>query len=353
MVQRSLISVTLLCAVVLVSPAHTADRAVVWLTTTAAALERELNAHAARGLRLAAVSDGLPCSLTVMQAPEKPAGAAAYRVVADRNLAGALDSLAAEGYTPRGSVRQFGGRISVIFERGSAERTEGAARSATRESWRVLEFGEFDAVEKVVMDAASEGYRPRLLARQAFRSWPGLSERGLLLASKPEGGHAREARVLIAKSRNIDALDKDLQTATAAGWGFDVLFTAARDGVRDGRRERVAIALSRDAAETTKPVTARLERASSFGIFGAGTSLGGGPFWDDYYAYAFTPVDRRQIWASPIRLSKNEADCLGLDFTLRLDAPRDLAWSIVSLLARPISTGGFELVYVTDQRLGF
>ena len=37
----------------------------------------------------------------------------------------------------------------------------------------------------------------------------------------------------------------------------------------------------------------------------------------------------------------------------RLDAPRDLAWSIVSLLARPISTGGVELVYLTDQRLGF
>ena len=88
MTRRSLVSVTLLYAVVVVSPARSADRAVVWLTTTEAGLERELNAHAAHGLRFAAVSDGLPCSLTVMQAPEKPAGTAAYRVVTDRNLAG-------------------------------------------------------------------------------------------------------------------------------------------------------------------------------------------------------------------------------------------------------------------------
>ena len=343
MPHRSLVSLTLLCAAALVAPAHSADRALVWLTSTDAGLERDLNAHAARGLRFAAVSDGLPCSLTVMQTPERASGPAAYRVVADRNLASALDGLAADGFMPRGAVRQFAGRINVIFERAGGP----------RESWRVLEFAEFDDVEKVVLAAAADGYRPRLLTRQAFKSWPGLSEKGLLLASKAEGARAREARVLMAKSKNIDALDKQLQTAAAAGWGFDVLFTAARDGLRDGRRERVAIALSRDASEKVKPTPARLERASSFGILGAGTSLGGGPFWDDYYAYAFAPVDRHQIWASPIRLSKNEADCLGLDFKLRLDAPRDLAWSIVSLLARPISTGGFELVYITDQRLGF
>ena len=79
--------------------------------------------------------------------------------------------------------------------------------------------------------------------------------------------------------------------------------------------------------------------------------VGAAPFWDDY-AVAYTPADRRQIWASPIRLSKSESSCVGLDFKLRFDAPADLAWSIVSLLARPLSTGGFELVYVTDQRLG-
>ena len=32
------------------------------------------------------------------------------------------------------------------------------------------------------------------------------------------------------------------------------------------------------------------------------------------------------------------------------DAPRDLTWSIVGLAARKLSTGGYELVYVTDQR---
>jgi hypothetical protein len=52
------------------------------------------------------------------------------------------------------------------------------------------------------------------------------------------------------------------------------------------------------------------------------------------------------------RLSKSEADCFGLELKLRFDAPHDLAWTIVSPLARPIASGGFERVYVTDQRLG-
>jgi hypothetical protein len=233
--------------------------------------------------------------------------------------------------------------VHVILER----------TAAARERWRVIEFAELDEVEKAVMAAAQDGYRARLLIRPAFKSWPGLSERGLILASKAEAGRARESRVLIGRSRNLDAIDKELQSAVAAGWTLDLLFTAARDGIRDGRRERIALALSRDGAEATKAPAVRLERASSFGIFGSGVPLGGAPFWDEYYAYAFTPADRRQIWASPIRLSKDESGCLGLDLKLRFDAPRDHAWTIVGLLARPISTGGVELVYVTEQRLGF
>jgi hypothetical protein len=42
-----------------------ADRAVAWLTSTDAALERELNALAGRGRRFAAVSDGLSCPITM------------------------------------------------------------------------------------------------------------------------------------------------------------------------------------------------------------------------------------------------------------------------------------------------
>ena len=92
-------------------------------------------------------------------------------------------------------LRQFGGRVNVIFER--------ATGAAARESWRLLEFGDLDEAEKIVMAAARDGYRVRLLARPAFKSWPGLSERGLLLASKAEGTAAREARLLVGRSRNV------------------------------------------------------------------------------------------------------------------------------------------------------
>jgi hypothetical protein len=38
---------------------------------------------------------------------------------------------------------------------------------------------------------------------------------------------------------------------------------------------------------------ARLERASSFGIFGSGSPVGGGPSRDDSDAHTFTGADRR------------------------------------------------------------
>src|SRR5262245_3406404 len=54
-----------------------ADRAVYWTIAAEGGLERELNTYAARGLRVAATSDGLPCGVTVMQAPEQAGAPAA------------------------------------------------------------------------------------------------------------------------------------------------------------------------------------------------------------------------------------------------------------------------------------
>ena len=42
--------------------------------------------------------------------------------------------------------------------------------------------------------------------------------------------------------------------------------------------------------------------------------------------------------------------CLG---GFRFDAPRDQLADIVALLARPVPSGGFELVVVSNQRIGF
>ena len=100
-----------------------ADREVVWMTARDAALERELNTHAARGLRAAAVSDGLPCAVTVMQAPAQPLPPAPYRVVADRDLGASLPPLTDEGYVPRFAHWSTTGRALVIFEKVTANRT--------------------------------------------------------------------------------------------------------------------------------------------------------------------------------------------------------------------------------------
>ena len=92
MTRSALLAIALLIAPA-TGPALAADRPIGWLRS-GGSLERDLNAQAARGLRFAAASDGLPsCSVIVMQAPEKPAGAVEYRVVADRTLADSLPGL--------------------------------------------------------------------------------------------------------------------------------------------------------------------------------------------------------------------------------------------------------------------
>lgn len=322
------------------SAAATADRAVIWTTSGEAALERELNAGAARGLRLAAVSDGLPCTVTAMQAPEATPSSLAYRVVADRDLDARLATLVADGFIPRLPHRRQAGRAHVVFERGGNE------RPAT--TWRTIEFADLNALPAALEAAAAEGYQPRLLARYPLRSWPGLSERGLILASRTAAA-AREVRVVVGQSNRIDAAAKDVAAAAAAGFGLDLFFTGSRDGSPALRRERMVAVMSR-ASGATAPRAVTIEKSTSFGMFGSGEPLGAAPFWDDSYVYAFAPANRRQIWASPIRLSADEAMCGRVEWKLGADAPRDLTWSIVGLAARKLSTGGYELVYVTDQR---
>lgn len=317
-----------------------ADRALAWLTASGAALERELNNYAARGLRAAAVSEGLPCAVTVMQAPATAGGAAQYRVVQDRNLAGALSELPDAGFEPRFAPRMSVGRAEVIFER-----VEGVRAVA---SWRLIEFADLDALEPALAAAARDGYQPRLLARAFLKSWPGLSEKGLLLAARTANGAPRDAKVVVGTSRNVDQIAKTVADATTAGWHIDLLMSSARDGSRELRRERIVAVMTRPSSGVTSGPKATIERSSSFGVFGKGPLAGAVPFWNEY-AFAWTPAERRQVWASPIRLSADQGRCIGLDLKLRVDAPRDQTWSIVGLIARPLDIGGFELVYLTDQ----
>ena len=330
-------------AVMLAPGIYAADRAVVWMSATERTFERELNTHAARGLRLAATSDGLPCTVAVMQAPERAGAPAAYRVVQERELAAALDALIDEGFVPRASARTIGTRHQVVFERTTPTRPPG--------DWRLIAFDKLEDLEPALVAAAGEGFQVRLVVRAPFRSWPGLSEKGLVLAMKPPSGPARQARVLVGANRDLKDVAGALRTATAEGWSLDGVLTSARDGSRDARRERVVLILSRAGAASAASA-ASIERHTSFGIFGSGTVLGTGVFWNDYLT-AWTPAGRRQIWASPIQLSGLEANCVGFEFKLRIDGMNDQAHDIVALLAKPRTTGGYELVVVTEQRLGF
>jgi len=320
-----------------------ADREVVWMTSRDAALERELNTHAARGLRAAAVSDGLPCAVTVMQAPAQALPPAQYRVVADRNLVASLPPLTDEGYVPRLAQRSATGRALVIFEKMTASRT-------AAEAWQLVEFADMTALSAALEAPAREGFQPRLLARYPLKTWPGLSERGQILLSKRAGAKPRDVRVVAGQSRNVDAVTKAVADAAAAGFDFDLLATGSRDGSKTLRRERLHVVLSRETGAAAGRAI-RIERESSFGTFGSGLPLGTAPFWDDDYVHVWSPADRRQTWASPIRLSANEANCIGLSFKLRIDGPRDQSSDIVGLAARKV-LNGYELIYLTDQRLG-
>jgi hypothetical protein len=305
--------------------------------------ERELNTHAARGLRFAATSDGLPCTVAVMQAPERAGAPAAYRVVQERELATALDALIDEGFVPRASARTIGTRHQVVFERTAPTRPPG--------DWRLLALDKREDLEPALVAAAGAGFQVRLVVRAPFRSWPGLSEKGLVLAMKPPSGPARQARVLVGSNRDLKDVAGALQTATTEGWGLDGLVTSARDGSRDARRERVVLMLSRGPGAAASGGAVSIERHTSFGIFGSGTANGAGLFWSDYLT-AWTPRDRHQIWASPIQLSGLEANCVGFEFKMRIDGMNDQAHDIVALLARPRTTDGYELVVVTEQRIG-
>ncbi len=330
--------------VCLAGAAALADREVVWMTSRDAALERELNTHAARGLRAAAVSDGLPCAVTVMQAPAQPLPPAQYRVVADRDSGASLPPLTDEGYVPRFAHRSAAGRaLAVSFEKTTASRTAAVP-------WQLVEFADMNALAAALEAPAREGFQPRLLARYPLKTWPGLSERGQILLAKRPGAKARDVRVVAGQSRNIDAVTKAVADAAAAGFDFDLLATGSRDGSRLLRRERLHVVLSRETGAAAGRAIA-LERESSFGTFGSGLPLGTAPFWDDDYVHVWSPAERRQTWASPIRLSANEANCIGLSFRLRIDAPRDQSSDIVGLAAKKV-LNGYELIYLTDQRLG-
>lgn len=313
-----------------------ADRAVVWVRAQDRNFERDLNREAARGFRLAAVSDGLPCTVAAMQAPARPGPALAYRVVDEKALAAALPGLVAEGFVPRASARGMATRHQVVFERS----TVGPAGA-----WRAIEFEKLEDLEPALAAAAADGFQVGLAVRPPFRSWPGLSEKGLVLARKV-AGPARESRVVIGSDRDLKDVTAALATATTQGWTLDGVLTSARDGGRDGRRERVLLMLSREAGVTTG-TPAGIERHRTFGLFGKGRLAGAGLFWNDYLT-AWTTDDRHQNWGTPVQLSADEADCAGITLKLGTDGMRDQTWDIVALLAKPKEQSGYELVVVTD-----
>jgi len=329
------------------SSQRTADRDVAWIVVAnESVVEREMNAQAALGMRLAAVTDGLPCQVAIMQTPAMLGGGnASYRLVVDRDLIQSLPNLASEGFEPRGGVRRPGGRTHVVWERSAAA---GNARVA---EWRAIEFSNPDALEKDLAETVQAGFRPRSLARTAFRSWPGLSEKGLIIAGRRADAKPRDVRVLRGTSRNVDELTKSVEALTSEGWSLDLAFTSSRDGNPNTRRERAYLVFSREVG-TRAAEPLRLTRSSSWGMVGDGEPVAAAPYWNDFL-FAWKPAPRRQIWATPIRLTSFEASCGGLAMKLRIDGQRDQRSTIVAAIARPVQgTDGYELVLVLDERLG-
>ena len=97
----------------------------------------------------------------------------------------------------------------VVFERTTPARAAGA--------WRLVEFEKLEDLDAALAAAAAEGFRPRLLVRPPFRSWPGLSERGLVLAAGAAGRRRPESRVLVGTKRDLKDVAPPLTTATADG----------------------------------------------------------------------------------------------------------------------------------------
>ncbi|MEZ5289595.1 MAG: hypothetical protein R2745_00790 [Vicinamibacterales bacterium] len=330
-------------AVALTAGVLAADRALGWVRSGAGRFEQELNQQARRGLRLAAVSDGLPCSVAVLQAPASPSPAAEYRVVRDKDLAASLDGLVADGFVPRAATRVVGTMHEVAFERLAGATSPGR--------WRVVEFEKLETLADAVAAAGADGFAPRLLVRAPFRSWPGLSARGLILAEAAAGAGPVETRTLVATKRNVDDLSRDVAAATRAGWHFDLLYTQSRDGGPEGRRERAVVILSRGRGTAATGVEVTLDRRSSFGTVGKQIA-GAAAFWDEYL-FASAAVDRHQAWASPIQVDERDADCGPLGLTFRFSAPKDMAWPVIGLLAKPaVNRKDYELVVVTDQGIG-
>lgn len=321
--------------------AAAADRPIAWLRSGYGTLERELNREAARGLRFAAASDGLPsCAIVAMQGPEKAGPRVEYRVVSDKDLPRALGGLVDQGFVPRGSAGGLGLRHDVIFERTTPARPPG--------EWRLVEFEKVEDLQTALGDAAGEGFRATMLVRPAFRSWPGMSERGMVLALKAPGATPLDVQVFLATRRNVEDLTRDVASATSAGWQFDLLFAHTRDGAAKGRRERAAVVLSkpRSGAATAVPVT--IARRASFGILGD-VVIGAVAYWDEVLV-ASVAGTRRQAWASPVRLGARDVDCGPLGLGFRFDAPRDQVWSITGLVVRPVAAGGdYEVLVVSDQ----
>lgn len=333
-----------LVAVALGAVGAAADRQVAWVRSGYGRLEAELNAQAGRGHRLAAVSDGLvACSIVAMQQPEKGGAGVSYRVVADKDLGGALDGLVDAGFRPRAMVQGIGTRREVIFERG-------AERPA---AWRLVEFASLDDLERALAAAGADGYRARVFVRPALKSWPGLSHGGMILAEKIANGPAVETRVWTGTKKNVDDLARDVKAATAEGWQFDLLFSQTRSGDEKGRRERAAVVLSRPSAGAPSsgvPVT--IERHSAFGMQ-SGRLVGAAAYWDEYL-FATAEIARVQTWASPIKLPARDADCGPLGLSFRFDAPRDSTSDVNGLVAKPAITGGdVDLVVLTESVLGF
>lgn len=348
--------VVLACAVlscllpVITLGARQRDRRVVWVTgATDRAAERTINDHASRGLRVAAAADGLTCPAIVLQsALAADAARRHYRVVEDNDLAAALPDLTEQAYQPRVVVRRPGTRTDVVWEQADT----GASGAGTT-TWRLSEFANPDTLDADLAAVAADGFRPHLLARPYFRSWPGLSEKGLILSQHRAGAAAREVRVLRATRREVDALGKELETLTAQGWEFDLAFTSSRDGSRTTRRERFFVVLSRETGRAAADATPiRLLRTRSWGLIASGTLLFSGVYWDDF-VFIYRPEDRRQIWATALRLSPAEADCVGLSTRLRVDGRNEERSSITSALARPLAgTKDMELVVTVEERLG-
>lgn len=316
---------------------------VAWLRADSGRFERELNQAAAGGLRLVAVTDGLPCAFAILQTPQDTGAQDEYRVVRDNDVAAQLPALVEAGFIPKWSAPGVGTRYNVILERGPSASATGA--------WRAIEFAKLEELEPALVAAAGDGFQARVLVRPPNRSWPGLSSRGMILLSKMAGAGARDTRVIAGSGRNVADEAKMVSAASSDGWSVDLLFTSSRDGSQTMRRERLIVVLSRDRSAKPAPRPVTLERSSSFGMVGSGVPVASAAYWDEYL-FAWSPVDRRQMWATPVRLADATATCSSIDYRLRFEAPRTQRSTIVGAIGKPGAIKGFELVLVIEERLG-